>query len=423
MVEFRRICNDLVYLRFHVIGIAALVHIADVVQVKDRKVESLRPRLKFSLRERLQPIVLRKTFKRSELEHAKGTQLIFDDRMVRIRRISRCRGTAFGFIVRIAECRTIQEDLRHDFAKLRFASMVVLTVTNTKRLVAYIGLVALRFRIVTQALFFLVAIHLQLVLEHVTGKVDKAALLKHHVVGRLHVRALRRAMVTQGKRNVESGTVIQELVQVHREVARHIELRGRYRSLRLGRSVRSRKRCKVAVLVADSARKRNKVSEIHLAACTRRITPFGIHIRKAKVINPEGTLKIVGRGARIRNNHEAHPVDACNRGVTHQADLFFTVATQVFFDRIQVRRTAATLQVGKVSDIHGKGVIEPVAFMAIRITVAFTLVAGIVDRAEAPFVVIARTFERTFTELDCKADRNRGCVCFVMDFHLDRAVT
>ena len=107
MVQFRRIGHNLVDLRLHIIGIAVLVHVAHVVQVENRQVEGLRPGFKFCSGQGLQPVNLFKVFHRAELEHAERTQLIFNHRMVGIRRIRRSRRTALGFIVRIAECRTV----------------------------------------------------------------------------------------------------------------------------------------------------------------------------------------------------------------------------------------------------------------------------------------------------------------------------
>ena len=95
MAKFRRVSDNLINLRFHEIRIAALVHIADIVQIENRKVKGLRPRFKFSLRQRLQPFKLRQTFERSELEHAERSQLIFKHRVVRISRVRRCCRTTF----------------------------------------------------------------------------------------------------------------------------------------------------------------------------------------------------------------------------------------------------------------------------------------------------------------------------------------
>ena len=82
---------------------------------------------------------------------------------------------------------------------------------------------------------------------------------------------------------------------------------------------------------------------------------------------------------------------------------------------------ATALEVGEIHYIHGKGVIEPVLFMAIHITRA--VVAQIL-RAEAPFVIIVGTLYRTFTELERKAHRSlfNLLVRLIMDFHLQRLV-
>ena len=168
--------------------------------------------------------------------------------------------------------------------------MVILAVANANRAVTYVRLVTLRFRFVAQFLFLVFGIHRELILEHIARQVHKAAALEQHVIRRLHVGALGRGMVTQGERNMVSGTIVQELVQVHGEVARHIQLGRRHRCFRLGRPIRSRKRRKVTILVTYRSRQRNKVGKVHLATRTGRIAPFGIHIRKAHVIEPESTL-------------------------------------------------------------------------------------------------------------------------------------
>lgn len=53
-------------------------------------------------------------------------------------------------------------------------------------------------------------------------------------------------------------------------------------------------------------------------------------------------------------------------------------------------------------------VVEPIAFMAIRFAFTVALVAGVIYRAEAPFVVIVGAFKGTFTELNGEAHRNIG---------------
>ena len=142
-------------------------------------------------------------------------------------------------------------------------------------------------------------------------------------------------MITQRKGNMESGAIVQELVQVHGKVASHIQLGGSHRFFRLRRTVGSREGCKVSVLITHRSRNRNKVGKVHLGTRTSSIAPFRIHIRKAQVIQPERTgIQLIFRGAGIGNNHKAHPVDTGNRRVTHQLQLFFAIATQVFFNSV-----------------------------------------------------------------------------------------
>ena len=175
MIQFRGIGHYLIDLWIHIVRVTALVHIAHIVQIEKRQVEGLGPWFKFSLCNGLQPFILRKSLKGPKLEHAEGTQLIFNHRMVRIGGVGRGGRSAFGFIIRIAKRRTVKEYLRHHLAKLRIMGVVIFTIADTEGLVSHIRLVTLGFRIVTQALFFLVAIHLQLVLEHVSREVYKAA--------------------------------------------------------------------------------------------------------------------------------------------------------------------------------------------------------------------------------------------------------
>ncbi len=164
---------------------------------------------------------------------------------------------------------------------------------------------------------------------------------------------------------MESSAIIQELIQVHREVTSNIQLGGCFRNFRLWRSVGSRKGREGTILITNRTRKGNKVREVHLPANTSSITPVRIHIRKTQVVKPERTFQIISRSRGIRNNDKANPVNARDRGITHQANLFFAISTQVLFHRIDVRRTTATLQVREIRNIHGEGVVQPVFFMAI----------------------------------------------------------
>ena len=149
VVEFCGVSYDLVHLRLHKVRIAGLVHIAHIVKVKERQVESLWPRLKLRLCNILQPGILSKPFERLELKHAKRTQLIFEHRVVRISRVRRSRCATFGLVIRIAKGRTFQECLREEFSKLRFTGLVILMVANAKAQVLFIRFIALRFRTVT----------------------------------------------------------------------------------------------------------------------------------------------------------------------------------------------------------------------------------------------------------------------------------
>ena len=426
MVEFGGISHDLIDLRFHKVRIASLVHIAHVAKVEQSQVKCLRPRFKFRLRKFLEPGILGKAFERLKLEHAKRTQLVFKQGVVRIRRVCRCRCTAFGLVVRIAECRTFEECLRQEFTELGFASLVVLVVADAEAQVLHVGFIALGFGIVPQAVFFVIRFNGKVTLEHIARQIHKATLLKPHVIRRLHVRALCRAVIAKRHRNVVSKRIVQELVERHRNVRRHIELGGSRCKVRFRRAARIGERCKVAVLVTHGTRKRDEVCEVYLAIHTCRIAPFRIHVRKAKVVYPECTLEVITRSRGICNNHKADPVHLRNRRITDQANPFFTFTTKVLYDRFQIRRMATALEVREIREVHREGVVNPVLFMAILHAVRSADRHVQVLRAEAPFVIIAGTVNRTFTELQGKTDRRliglRFSTIFVMNFHLQRLV-
>ena len=422
MIEFCGISHYLIDLRFHKVRIARLVHIAYIVKIKERQVESLRPRFKFRLREVLEPRILGKPFERLKLEHAKRTQLILNQCVVRVSRIRRGRRTAFRLVVRIAQRRTFQERLREEFSKLRFTGLVILVVADAKAQVLRIGFITLRFSVIAQPVFFIIRIHCKVALEHVPRQVDKATLLEHHVIRGFHVRTFCRAVVAQRHRDVVSKRIVQELVERDRNVSRYIELGCCRCQVRLRRTSRVGKRCKVAILIAHRTRKRNEVSKIDLAIHTGGIAPFRIHIRKAEVINPERTFEIFRRSRRVRNNHKANPVHLRNGGITHQAELFFSFTVKLLDYRFQVRRMAATLKVREIRHVHRKGVVNPVLFMAILYAVRSARRLVQVSRAEAPFIIVARAINRAFTELQSKTHRHLARLRLIMDFHFQGLV-
>ena len=221
---------------------------------------------------------------------------------------------------------------------------------------------------------------------------------------------------------MEPETIGKELVQAKRNIARNIELRCGLRKLGLRRTARSRKCREGSVLVAHRTRNRKEVSEVHLRRCAGRIAPFGIHVRKAQVVNPEGSLEVFRRSVRIRNNHEAHPVDARHGRVTHQPEPFFAVATKFLHDGFHERRAASLLQIREVGNVHREGVRKPVLLVAILL--AFARSAIVHYRTEAPFIVIVRALKRAGTELQRETHRSlrRLRLRHVMDFHLERLV-
>ena len=425
MGQIRGVGHDLVDLRFHEVGVTRLVHVAYVVEVEQRQVKGLRPRFKFRLCQCLEERIvgLRELFEGLHLEQAESTQLVFEHRVVRIRGIRSGRRTTFRLPVRIAGRGTFQEDLRKRLAHLGFGGLVVLAIADAEVLFARVGFVTLGLGVVAKFLFLLVRRHRKFVLEHVLRKLAEAAPVKRQVVGRLHERALRRTSVTEVQRDVEPETVVQELVQADRHVARYIQLRCRLREFRFRGAARSGERRKVTVLVADRTGNGEEVREIHLCRRTRRIAPFRIHVGKSQVVNPERTrIKVGGRRVRIRDNHEAHPVDIRDRRITHELDLFFAVTAEVLFHRFHKRRAPALLQVGEVRDVHGKRVRKPVFFVAVLFTFALGFRALVVHRTVAPFVVVAGAVQRAGTELQREPDGYRGGARPVVDFHLERLV-
>ena len=111
-----------------------------------------------------------------------------------------------------------------------------------------------------------------------------------------------------------------------------------------------------------------------------------------------------------------------HRGVTHQLDLFITGTSLHLTDRrLQEGRLASPFHIGKIGQIHSKGVVQPVLFMTVTCTIS--RIAVVPDRTETPLVIIAGTVQRAFTELDGKPHRDFRRLCRVMNFHLDGFIT
>ncbi len=195
VIQFSGIGHHLIHLRIHIIRVAALVHVANIIEVEQSQVQSLGPRFKFRLSQFLCPTILSQTTEGFQLEHAEGTQLIFQDRVIGIRGVGSSSRSAFGFMIGIAKCRSFQEHLGKDLSHLGFASLVILAIANAKALFTNIRLIALGFCAITKFLFTSLGIHLQFVLEHVAGHFAEVTLIQEQIISGLHVGAFRRAMI------------------------------------------------------------------------------------------------------------------------------------------------------------------------------------------------------------------------------------